>query len=172
MQRRAPTRRCSAAGLPVLGICYGQQTMVEQLGGRVEPGPPASSAAPWVEIVDDCALFDGVWAKGSREAVWMSHGDRVTALPPGFRSVAVSEGAPFAVIADDERRFYGVQFHPEVVHTPHGARLLRELHPRRRRLPRRLDDGGLPRPGDRAHPRPGRRAAGSSAGSRAASTPR
>ena len=78
-------------------------------------------------MTDECALFDGVWAKGGRETVWMSHGDRVTALPPGFRSVAVSEGAPFAVIADDARRFYGVQFHPEVVHTPHGAALLRNF---------------------------------------------
>ena len=116
-----------AAGLPVLGICYGQQTMVEQLGGRVEPGATREFGATWVEVTDECALFDGAWAKGSREAVWMSHGDRVAALPPGFRSVAVSEGAPFAVIADDMRRFYGVQFHPEVVHTPHGAALLRSF---------------------------------------------
>ena len=116
-----------AAGLPVLGICYGQQTMVEQLGGRVEPGATREFGATWVEVTDECALFDGAWAKGSREAVWMSHGDRVAALPPGFRPVAVSEGAPFAVIADDMRRFYGVQFHPEVVHTPHGAALLRSF---------------------------------------------
>ena len=116
-----------AAALPVLGICYGQQTMVEQLGGRVEPGATREFGRAVVEVMDDCALFDGAWAKGGRETVWMSHGDRVTALPPGFRSVAVSEGAPFAVIADDARRFYGVQFHPEVVHTPHGAALLRNF---------------------------------------------
>jgi GMP synthase (glutamine-hydrolysing) len=115
------------AGLPVLGICYGQQTMVEQLGGRVEPGATREFGRALVEVTDECALFDGVWAKGGRETVWMSHGDRVTALPPGFRSVAVSEGAPFAVIADDVRRLYGVQFHPEVVHTPHGAALLRNF---------------------------------------------
>jgi len=78
-------------------------------------------------VVDDCALFHGVWQKGAREQVWMSHGDRVTRLPPGFRPVAVSEGAPFAAIADDARRFYGVQFHPEVMHTPHGAALLRNF---------------------------------------------
>src|SRR5258708_7419140 len=65
--------------------------------------------------------------KGAREQVWMSHGDRVEALPAGFRVVGVSEGAPFAAIADDRRRFYGVQFHPEVVHTPHGAALLRSF---------------------------------------------
>jgi GMP synthase (glutamine-hydrolysing) len=116
-----------AAGLPVLGICYGQQTMVEQLGGRVEPGAIREFGRALVEVTDDCALFDGVWEKGGRETVWMSHGDRVTALPAGFRSVAVSEGAPFAVIADDARRFYGVQFHPEVVHTPHGAAVLRNF---------------------------------------------
>ena len=115
------------AGLPVLGICYGQQTMVEQLGGRVELGATREFGRAVVEVTDECALFDGVWVKGSRETVWMSHGDRVTALPPGFRSVAVSEGAPFAVIADDARRLYGVQFHPEVVHTPHGAALLRNF---------------------------------------------
>jgi GMP synthase (glutamine-hydrolysing) len=116
-----------AAGVPVLGICYGQQTMVEQLGGRVEPGAIREFGRALVEVTDECALFDGVWAKGGRETVWMSHGDRVAVLPPGFRSVAVSEGAPFAVIADDARRFYGVQFHPEVVHTPHGAALLRNF---------------------------------------------
>src|SRR5512144_2953075 len=115
------------AGLPVLGICYGQQTIVEQLGGRVELGATREFGRAVVEVTDDCALFDGVWAKGGRETVWMSHGDRVTTLPPGFRSVAVSEGAPFAAIADDVRRLYGVQFHPEVVHTPHGAALLRNF---------------------------------------------
>ncbi|MGZ9021439.1 MAG: glutamine-hydrolyzing GMP synthase [Rhodoplanes sp.] len=115
------------AGLPVLGVCYGQQTIVEQLGGRVEPGATREFGRAVVEVTNECALFDGVWGKGSRETVWMSHGDRVTALPPGFRSVAVSEGAPFAVIADDARRLYGVQFHPEVVHTPHGAALLRNF---------------------------------------------
>jgi GMP synthase (glutamine-hydrolysing) len=113
-----------AAGLPVLGICYGQQTMVEQLGGRVESSDFREFGRAYVDVVDHCALFDGVWTKGSREPVWMSHGDRVTALPTGFRSVAVSEGAPYAAIADDSRRFYGLQFHPEVVHTPHGAKLI------------------------------------------------
>jgi GMP synthase (glutamine-hydrolysing) len=81
----------------------------------------------FVDIVADCALFQGVWAKGGREQVWMSHGDRVTRLPEGFRVVGTSEGAPFAAIADDSRRFYAVQFHPEVVHTPHGAQLLRNF---------------------------------------------
>jgi GMP synthase (glutamine-hydrolysing) len=115
------------AGLPVLGICYGQQTMCAQLGGKVEGSDHREFGRAEVSIDDTCALFDGVWPKGGREQVWMSHGDRVTALPPGFRVVATSEGAPFAAIADDVRHFYGVQFHPEVVHTPHGAALLRNF---------------------------------------------
>ena len=111
-------------GVPVLGICYGQQTLCAQLGGRVEGSEHREFGRAWLEIKETCALFEGVWAEGAREQVWMSHGDRVTALPDGFRVVATSDGAPFAAIADDVRRFYGVQFHPEVIHTPHGAQLL------------------------------------------------
>jgi GMP synthase (glutamine-hydrolysing) len=111
-------------GVPVLGICYGQQTICAQLGGAVETSDHREFGRAFLEVTDDCALFDGVWRKGDREQVWMSHGDRVVRLPPGFRVVGVSDGAPFAAIADDERRIYGVQFHPEVVHTPHGGRLL------------------------------------------------
>ncbi len=111
-------------GVPVLGICYGQQTMCAQLGGEVERADQQEFGRAFVEVVDDCMLFDGVWRKGERHQVWMSHGDRVVRLPDGFRAVAVSDGAPYAAIADDDRRFYGVQFHPEVVHTPDGARLL------------------------------------------------
>jgi len=111
-------------GLPVLGICYGQQTMCAQLGGTVTGSDHREFGRAFLEVKEPCALFDGVWDVGGREQVWMSHGDRVTALPEGFRPVAVSEGAPFAAIADDRRQFYGVQFHPEVVHTPHGAQLL------------------------------------------------
>ncbi len=111
-------------GVPVLGICYGQQTMCAQLGGEVESGHRAEFGRAYVDVVEPCALFRGVWEKGAREQVWMSHGDRVTRLPSGFRAVAVSEGAPFAAIADDHRFLYGVQFHPEVAHTPHGAALL------------------------------------------------
>ncbi len=110
--------------VPVLGICYGQQTMVAQLGGDVQPADHREFGRAMVDVSDDCVLFDGAWAKGSREQVWMSHGDRVDSLPEGFRVVAVSDGAPFAAIADDARKFYGVQFHPEVVHTPHGAQLI------------------------------------------------
>ncbi len=113
-----------AHGVPVLGICYGQQTMVEQLGGKVETHDQREFGRAFVDVTETCALFDGVWEQGAREQVWMSHGDRVTKLPDGFRVVGTSEGAPFAAIANDEKKFYGVQFHPEVVHTPHGTRLL------------------------------------------------
>ena len=110
---------------PVLGICYGQQVMASQLGGNVVPASGNSEfGRAYLEVVEPCALFDGLWAPGERHQVWMSHGDAVDAIPPGWRAVARSEGAPFAVTADDARRMYGVQFHPEVVHTPDGARLL------------------------------------------------
>jgi GMP synthase (glutamine-hydrolysing) len=114
-------------GVPLLGICYGQQTMCEQLGGKVEGSDHQEYGRAYVEVARPCALFEDVWAPGAREQVWMSHGDRVSQLPPGFGIVATSEGAPFAVVADDSRHFYGLQFHPEVVHTPHGAQLLRNF---------------------------------------------
>ena len=114
-------------GVPVLGICYGQQAMCAQLGGRVAASDHREFGRAFIDIIDDCALFQGLWPKGSREQVWMSHGDRVEALPPGFRVVAVSDGAPFAVVADDERRFYGTMFHPEVIHTPQGGALLKNF---------------------------------------------
>src|SRR6185312_10361177 len=116
-----------ALDVPVLGICYGEQAICAQLGGKVAASDHREFGRAFIEIIDDCALFAGLWPKGNREQVWMSHGDRVEALPPGFRAVAVSEGAPFAAIADDKRRIYGVQFHPEVVHTPQGAALLRNF---------------------------------------------
>ncbi|MHA1180459.1 MAG: glutamine-hydrolyzing GMP synthase [Alphaproteobacteria bacterium] len=112
------------SGLPVLGICYGEQAMVSQLGGVVEAGHHREYGRAELEIVEDCRLFDGVWPKGTRDQVWMSHGDLVTKLPEGFKAVGVSKGAPFAVIADEARNFYGVQFHPEVVHTPRGGDLI------------------------------------------------
>jgi len=112
------------AGIPVLGICYGQQVMCEQLGGKVERGGNREFGRAFLDIQDENPLFDGVWAKGTRHQVWMSHGDRVEALPQGFRVVGASSGAPFAAIADEARNFYAVQFHPEVAHTPDGAKLL------------------------------------------------
>lgn len=114
------------SGLPILGICYGQQTMTQQLGGMVEGGGEKGGefGRAFIEITDRCRLFDGLWKEGEAHQVWMSHGDKVTALAPGFRSVASSPGAPYAVIADDERCFYAMQFHPEVVHTPDGGKLI------------------------------------------------
>ena len=112
-------------GVPVLGICYGQQTMCAQLGGEVSASDNREFGRAVVELTEDCPLFSGTWRKGGRETVWMSHGDRVTKLPPGFRVVGTSAGAPFALIADDARRFYATMFHPEVMHTAHGAALLR-----------------------------------------------
>ena len=111
-------------GVPILGICYGQQALVDKLGGEVETSDHHEFGRAYVEITDACTLTEGVWRPGERHQVWMSHGDRVIRLPDGFRVVGTSEGAPFAIVADDARHLYGVMFHPEVVHTPDGAKLL------------------------------------------------
>ncbi len=113
-----------ASGVPILAICYGQQTLCEQLGGQVESGHAAEFGRAEVEVLETNALFEGVWDKGGRYPVWMSHGDRVTRLPEGFSVYAVSENAPFAVAADERRRYYTTMFHPEVAHTPDGAKLI------------------------------------------------
>src|SRR5579862_1504431 len=114
-------------GVPVLAICYGMQTMCAQLGGGVTPSDKQEFGRALIDIVDDSPLFDGVWPKGSRAEVWMSHVDRIDAIPAAFRVVAATGSAPYAAIADDKRRFYGVLFHPEVVHTPQGGALLRNF---------------------------------------------
>ena len=114
-------------GVPVLGICYGQQTMVKQLGGKVEGSDHQEFGRAHIDVKNHCNIFEGIWDEGAHEQVWMSHGDRVTALPVGFEVVGTSQGAPYAAIADDKRRFYGVQFHPEVIHTPHGSELLKNF---------------------------------------------
>ncbi|MDZ4738566.1 MAG: glutamine-hydrolyzing GMP synthase [Alphaproteobacteria bacterium] len=111
--------------LPVLGICYGEQLLCAQLGGKVEAGHHREFGRATLEVTETTPLFEGVWPTGAKDDVWMSHGDRVTALPPGFRVVAVSANAPFAAIADEARKYYGVQFHPEVAHTPRGGALLK-----------------------------------------------
>jgi GMP synthase (glutamine-hydrolysing) len=111
-------------GVPVLGICYGEQAMAHQLGGKVEGEHNREFGRAYVEVTKPTALADGIWKPGERHQVWMSHGDRVTKLPHGFKVVAVSENAPFAMIADEKRKFYATQFHMEVAHTPDGARLL------------------------------------------------
>ena len=112
------------AGVPVLGICYGQMTMCVQLGGEAEGSDHREFGRAFVQIEKECPLFEGLWATGQRHQVWMSHGDRVISLPDGFEVFARSEGAPFAIFGDAARKMYGIMFHPEVVHTPDGARLL------------------------------------------------
>ncbi|MCP4316685.1 MAG: glutamine-hydrolyzing GMP synthase, partial [Hyphomicrobiales bacterium] len=112
------------SGIPVLGICYGQMTMCVQMGGEAESSDHREFGRAYVEILKDCPLFEGVWTLGQRHQVWMSHGDRVIDLPPGFEILGRSEGAPYAVFGNVERKTYGMMFHPEVIHTPDGARLL------------------------------------------------
>ena len=108
-------------GIPVLGICYGQQTMCAQLGGSVESSDDKEFGRADLDILAENALFEGL---DKTERVWMSHGDRVNSIPQGFEIIGKSTHAPYAAIADDKRRFYGVQFHPEVVHTVNGAKIL------------------------------------------------
>ncbi|MBA4783748.1 MAG: glutamine-hydrolyzing GMP synthase [Rhizobiales bacterium] len=112
------------SGLPVLGICYGQMTMCVQLGGQAETSDHREFGRASVSVKKNCALFDGVWNAGSTHQVWMSHGDRVNALPEGFEVFASSENAPFAAFGNEARKYYGFMFHPEVVHTLSGAELL------------------------------------------------
>ena len=123
---RAP-QKIFELDLPVLGICYGEHLFCEQLGGKVEAGHHREFGRAVLEVKEDSDLFAGFWDKGAKDEVWMSHGDRVTKLPEGFRVIAVSDNAPFAAIADDKRQFYGVQFHPEVAHTPRGGNLLKNF---------------------------------------------
>jgi GMP synthase (glutamine-hydrolysing) len=128
-QSPAAPRVVFELGVPVLGICYGMQTMAKQLGGRVATSDHREFGYAEVTAIAPCRLLDGIAdrADGAQRAVldvWMSHGDRVEAIPQGFRTVGTSANAPFAAMADDARRYYGVQFHPEVTHTKQGARLL------------------------------------------------
>ncbi len=116
-----------SAGVPILGICYGEQAMAAQLGGKVEAGHHREFGRAEILVTEETPLFEGVWRKGERYPVWMSHGDRVTELPAGFRVVGTSPNAPIAMIADEARKFYATQFHLEVVHTPQGAALIRNF---------------------------------------------
>ncbi|MEM7069228.1 MAG: glutamine-hydrolyzing GMP synthase [Pseudomonadota bacterium] len=120
---RAPEAIFSS-DLPILGICYGQQTLCHQLGGRVEGGHHREFGAADIEIHKQSPLFEGIWEVGQKYPVWMSHGDRVTELPEGFEVIATSPNAPFAIAADEARKYYSTMFHPEVVHTPDGAKLI------------------------------------------------
>ncbi|TPI45019.1 glutamine-hydrolyzing GMP synthase [Mesorhizobium sp. B2-9-1] len=115
------------AGVPVLGICYGQMALCVQMGGVAESSNHREFGRAFVEIEKESPLFEGLWAPGQRHQVWMSHGDRVIELPPGFKVLGKSESSPFAIFGDIERKMYGIMFHPEVVHTPDGARLLRNF---------------------------------------------
>ncbi|MGB0908571.1 MAG: glutamine-hydrolyzing GMP synthase [Maricaulaceae bacterium] len=114
-------------GVPILGICYGQQTMCAQLGGSVEAAHEREFGRADIEIIKDSPLFAGIGDVGNTQRVWMSHGDRVDTIPQGFEPIAKSSGAPFAAIADEARKFYAVQFHPEVVHTVSGTAMLRNF---------------------------------------------
>ncbi|MFA7261651.1 MAG: glutamine-hydrolyzing GMP synthase [Caulobacter sp.] len=114
-------------GVPMLCVCYGEQLLCDVLGGTVEGGHAGEFGRAELTIARDHALFQGLAGVGGLETVWMSHGDRVTAIPDGFEIIATSTGAPFAAIADDARRIYGVQFHPEVVHTVNGAKIYRNF---------------------------------------------
>ncbi|HLJ52746.1 MAG TPA: glutamine-hydrolyzing GMP synthase [Rhizomicrobium sp.] len=120
---RAP-QKVFALGVPVLGICYGEMTMCEQLGGRVETGHHREFGRADILVAQDSLLLDGIARAGDSEPVWMNHGDKITAIPPGFDVLATSDNSPYAMIADEKRKLYGIQFHPEVVHTPHGARMI------------------------------------------------
>ncbi len=115
------------SGVPVLGICYGQMTMAAQLGGTVEGGHHREFGRADVEVKAPSGLFESAWKVGEKHPVWMSHGDRITRMPPGFVVAGVSPNAPFAVIQDEKRKYYGLMFHPEVVHTPDGAKLIRNF---------------------------------------------
>ncbi len=108
-------------GTPVLGICYGLQTMAQNLGGTVQPGSQREFGHVRITRAVESPLFEGL--PGALD-VWMSHGDQVIDLPPGFRSTARTETCPVAAMADEKRRLYGLQFHPEVAHTPRGREIL------------------------------------------------
>jgi GMP synthase (glutamine-hydrolysing) len=119
-------------GVPVLGICYGMQAMAQQLGGQVEGSTHREFGAAQVRPTNDSPLLDGLEdnrdAQGRRLLdVWMSHGDRVTELPPGFKAIASTDNAPLAAMADEDRRLYGLQFHPEVTHSLQGGEILRRF---------------------------------------------
>ncbi|HEY4106576.1 MAG TPA: glutamine-hydrolyzing GMP synthase [Polyangiaceae bacterium] len=113
-------------GLPVLGICYGEQLMALQLGGKVEPSNEREYGPAKLTIGENCGILSA-FSPGEETGVWMSHGDKLTQIPDGFRVIATSTNAPLAAIANPERKLYGIQFHPEVAHTPRGVDILRSF---------------------------------------------
>jgi len=128
-EEQSPTapQKVFELGVPVLGICYGEMTMCAQLGGAVEGGHSREFGRAEILIERLSPLLAGLGEPGAQEIVWMSHGDKITAIPQGFEVVASSDGSPYAVIANEAQRFYGVQFHPEVAHTPRGGKMLRNF---------------------------------------------
>ena len=114
----------SESGRPVLGICYGMQLLAHQHGGRVAPAEEREYGLATLQVTEDGELLAGL---PEEMTVWMSHGDRVDALPEGFRSLGHTPNAPLAVMGNPEADLYAVQFHPEVVHTPKGAELIRNF---------------------------------------------
>src|SRR5690606_7394994 len=112
------------AGVPLLGICYGMQALAARRGGEVRPSDQRAYGYAEVVLIDEDPLLGGLGGTDGALKVWMSHGDRVERLPPGFKAIAKSRNAPLAAIANPERRIYGLQFHPEVTHTEHGFEIL------------------------------------------------
>ena len=158
---RACRRLVFDSGLPVLGICYGQQAMCAHLGGEVSLSDHQEFGSAVVDVTDDCELFHGAWSPGGREQVWMSHGDRVTRLPQGLpRGRQQRGGAVRGHRRRCTRRYYGTMFHPEVVHTPHGRQLLANFTHRVAGLRGGLEHGRVPRRAGRAHPGAGRHGPG------------
>src|SRR4029077_19560536 len=111
-------------GIPVLGICYGMQLMARHLGGEVEFSSRREYGAGVLHVANGSRLFEGI---GSQLDIWNSHGDKVTALPPGFRAAAHTENSAFAAIENPETNLFGLQFHPEVAHTPRGKEIIQNF---------------------------------------------
>jgi GMP synthase (glutamine-hydrolysing) len=116
-----------ALGIPILGICYGLQLMAHLLGGEVASSQKREYGMARVTLNEGGSLFKNVGVKGGQMEVWMSHGDQIRKMPPGFHAIAHTRNTPYAAIADDRRGLYGLQFHPEVVHTPKGMEVIRNF---------------------------------------------
>ena len=114
-------------GLPVLGICYGKQLMCQLLGGKVEVSGDREFGRAFIELSGQSPFFKDIGIKGDKKQVWMSHGDKVTKLPDGFTTLATTETTPYAAVANEAKKFYAVQYHPEVYHTPDGLQMLRNF---------------------------------------------
>ena len=145
MRRMPPavTLRCSRMGIPVLGICYGMQLMAHSWEGRLPIREKREYGKAKLTLGRDGRLFKGMGRKGSQLLVWMSHGDQVKTLPPGFRAIAHSRNTAFAAMEEAQKRIYGLQFHPEVVHTPRGIELIRNFLFAYLSMFQPLDDGVL-----------------------------